>query len=232
MSLSDRDLSSLPGTTYKLSLKTYAAAGMLVTLAFMALAKNLSSYTLYLCMLLYAGLAVAQDTDKKIEREARVERTDFPPASLRTIDLLNANDRKVKYYCERDGELVSYEAKFKYDGRRHSAEFDALGRLQDVEVKISKRRIDPRARELINRTLDTVARKYRIEKVQIQYLSDQLTPQQLKAKIDSRQFENYELVVAFKDQRKIYRREYLFTINGLFLRVRDIKRLEYDFLLF
>ena len=168
----------------------------------------------------------------KKEREEKISLDLFPKNAVEVVTELGNARKKVTYYRETDAEKISYEAKLKYLSRKYSIEFDENGLLEDVELDSRKRRIPKETLFKINKTLDSVAEKYRIEKVQEQYVAGDQSTQQIKEHIERDNFDNYELIVAFKDKRKIYRKEFLFDKNGNFLSQRDIKRLEYDFLLF
>jgi hypothetical protein len=178
-----------------------------------------------------AELSTAQST-QKIEREEKITIELFPKTALEFVNTISNSRKKVKFYKETDGDKISYEAKLKYQNRKYSIEFDEQGKIEDVEIQVSKRSIKKKAFLKIENYLDTVARKYRIEKVQEQYVGENKTAIQIKEQIAQKLVDNYELIVAFKNNRKIYRREYLFDNKGNFLSKRDIKRLEYDFLLF
>ena len=178
-----------------------------------------------------AELSTAQST-QKIEREEKITIESFPKTALEFVNTISNSRKKVKFYKETDGDKISYEAKLKYQNRKYSIEFDEQGKIEDVEIQVSKRSIKKKAFLKIENYLDTVARKYRIEKVQEQYVGENKTAIQIKEQIAQKLVDNYELIVAFKNNRKIYRREYLFDNKGNFLSKRDIKRLEYDFLLF
>ncbi|MEN8817003.1 MAG: hypothetical protein ABF274_09065 [Nonlabens sp.] len=185
------------------------------------------------CVLAFAKaeLSKAQST-QKIEREEKIDAIDFPKNALQTVEEIGYSRKKVKFYRETDGDKTSYEAKLKYKGSKYSIEFNQNGILEDVEIDLPKREIPKETRTLLNRRLDTIARKYRIEKVQLQYLNKGQTSLEIQTRIDRKDFDNYEIIVAFKDKRKIYRKEILFDNKGAFIQERDIKRQEYDFILF
>jgi hypothetical protein len=169
---------------------------------------------------------------QKKEREEKITLDLFPKNAAEVVTQIGYARKKVTYYRETDGKTLSYEAKLRYQDRKYSIEFDKNGLLEDVELDSRKRRIPKEALFKISKTLDSIARRYRIEKVQEQYVAGDQNTQQIKEKIARDNFDNYELIVAFKDKRKIYRKEFLFDKNGNFISQRDIKRLEYDFLLF
>ncbi len=178
-----------------------------------------------------AELSTAQST-QKIEREEKITANLFPDQALKYVEIIGNSRKKVKFYRETDGDKISYEAKLKFQGRKYSIEFNAQGVLEDVEISIQRRKVNKASFAQIEKYLDTVASKYRIEKVQEQYVGLNKTATQIKEKIAQKNIDNYELIVAFKNDRKIFRREYLFDIAGNFISKRDIKRLEYDFILF
>lgn len=173
----------------------------------------------------------AQSTEK-IEEEEKITLDHIPESMEQAVIEIGYARKKVRYYRETDGEKVSYEAKLRYRGKKYSIEFNEKGILEDVEIDTRKRRVSKDVLINIETVLDTMARKYRIEKIQEQYLGKHKTTTQVKESISNKEFDNYELIVAFKDKRKIYRKEILFDKKGNLISMRDIKRLEYDFLLF
>jgi hypothetical protein len=185
------------------------------------------------CVLAFAKAEFTKaQSEQKLEQEEKIAAVLFPKNAAKTVNEIGYARKKVIYYRETDGDKISYEAKLKYQDRKYSIEFDLNGVLEDVEIDFRKRKIPVNVRAKINKILDTVARKYRIEKVQEQYVAGDQSATQIKERIALKDFDNFEIVVAFKDKRKIYRKEYLFDKNGSFISQRDVKRLEYDFLLF
>ncbi|WP_438962494.1 hypothetical protein [Nonlabens sp.] len=168
----------------------------------------------------------------KMEQEERVNASDFPKSAVQLLSQITKTDQQIKYYKETDGYLTSYEAKYKRRGRRYSAEFNELGLLIDIEKDIKKKEIKKVAFELIKKELHKIAQQYKIEKVQEQYLINEQNPSSITLQIDNNEFDNYELIVAFKENRKIYRKEMLYSKEGILIRQRNVKRLEYDFILF
>jgi hypothetical protein len=187
----------------------------------------------FLCVLAFAKAELSHaQSQEKIEREEKITVEDFPNKALEMVNELGFVNQNIQYFKETDGNRTSYEAKLKKKGSKYSVEFDASGTLEDVEIEISRRRINKSARAKINKRLDTMARKYRIEKVQEQYLFKNQTAAQLLTKMKQKTLDHYEVIVAFKEKRKIYRKEMLFNREGTLVKQRTIKRLQYDFLLF
>ena len=185
-----------------------------------------------LMVLAFAKAETLKSQNIKIERESRIEYSEFPQQAAPWISVLSQDCDNKKFYKETDGEKTSYELKCKCGGRSRSIEFSEYGALEDVEITIKKRKIEQNTRKKINSTLDSIARKNRIEKVQLQFLPSSNNPADIARNIELKKLDNYELIVAFKEKRKIYRKELLFDRDGNLLTSRDIKRLEYDFLLF
>ncbi len=178
-----------------------------------------------------AEFTKAQSTEK-IEKEEKITLDLIPKSMEKAVVEIGYARKKVRYYRETDGEKVSYEAKLRYRGKKYSIEFNENGILEDVEIDTHKRKISKEALLNIESVLDTMARKYLIEKIQEQYLAKHKTTTQIKENISNNKIDNYELIVAFKDKRTIYRKEMLFDKKGNLISLRDVKRLEYDFLLF
>jgi hypothetical protein len=169
--------------------------------------------------------------DIKIEKEERIDASDFPDVSEDVLPVLLRDARRIKYYREQDARAASYEAKFKKKGRDYSVEYSRDGELQDVEIEISRGKIDRVLREELDRQLGTMARKHRVEKVQQQYLPTD-EPTQILENIKSKQYDFLELIVALKIEGSISRKELLVDRNGQIVKQRKIKRRSYDFLLF
>lgn len=168
----------------------------------------------------------------KMEQEERLDESDFPKDARNLVSQISKTSKKIKYYKETDGYLMSFEAKYKYNGYKYSAEFNDQGILIDIEKSIKKREIESAAVENINTKLKTISERFKIEKVQEQYVIKEQDPFVISLRIEGNEFDNYEIIVAFKENRKIYRKEMLFSKDGILIEERDIKRLEYDFILF
>jgi hypothetical protein len=184
-----------------------------------------------LMVLAFAKADSLQAQDKR-EKESRIERKELPVAALEMIDKLSAEGRRTRFYKEIDGEKRSFEMKTKVKGKWRSAEFNKEGALEDVEVDVRKRHIADEARVHILKTLDSINPKNRIEKVQKQYLPMNKGGVAIDERLNTGDFDNYEIIAAFKNSRKIYRMELLFNRSGQLISSRLINRIQYDFLLF
>jgi hypothetical protein len=178
-----------------------------------------------------ANFTQAQSDHIKQEREERVESFVFPAGTLSLVKEIAIN-RKVKFYKEFDGDKISFEAKFKKRRQRYSIEYSQNGTLEDVEIEVKRKVIDSLLWGKIAIRLDSISDRWRVEKIQQQFVSDPFDKAQLLLRMEGKEFDNLELIVAFKSNRKIYRKELLFDKEGKLINQRNVKRLAYDFLLF
>lgn len=116
-------------------------------------------------LLLFPFISKAQH---KYEREFRIKSETIPQSAIELIDSISA-DSKIKWYKEISLNDITLEAKFKYNKKKFSVEFDTLGKLQDVEFVIKKREISPKVYNKIKSKLDSVYRKWKFQKIQIHY---------------------------------------------------------------
>ncbi len=115
---------------------------------------------------------------QKYEREYRIKSEIIPQSAKEFIDSIVSNSR-IKWYEELGLNSVSIEAKFKFNNRKFSVEFDTLGNLQDVEYTIKQREITPIIYNEIIHNLDSLFQKWKFQKIQIHYKgkpSDIITP--------------------------------------------------------
>ncbi|SCY37147.1 hypothetical protein SAMN05192588_2533 [Nonlabens sp. Hel1_33_55] len=177
-----------------------------------------------------ANYTQAQSSKIKIEKEERIQQEALPLPIIEAVTQVS-EDRKVKYYKEIDGEKISFEGKFKKAGNRYSMEFDVVGNFEDLEVEVKKRSVDKLLWNAISLKLDSISSRWRTEKIQEQYLPES-TMEKFKEKLKSSNFENLEIIAAFKKDGKILRKELLFSAAGALIQMREVKRIAYDFLLF
>jgi len=104
----------------------------------------------------------------KYENEYRMKAEMIPQSAKQFIDSIGP-DSKIKWYKETSLNDVSFEAKFKHNNKLFSIEFDTLGILQDVEFVIKKRGIGPKVYNKIERKLDSLYQKWKVQKIQTHY---------------------------------------------------------------
>lgn len=159
----------------------------------------------------------------KFEKEFRIKKADVPEQALAFVEAFNFN-RKVKWYKEIGINRTSIEAKTKYKRKKYSIEFSPDGVLEDIEIKIKWREIPKETRHTISKYFKSAFKKYRIKKIQVQYLDKDnfLLAQSPQAKATDKPNFNYEIVIAGKVDNTYKKYEYLLTGTGDFLQKAEI----------
>ncbi len=159
-------------------------------------------FCLFSCLFLFNTLSA-----QKVEREKRVDSSEFPSLALDYLDKHFEGRRKVKLYQETSTDSITYEAKLKWNKSRYSVEFFSNGQLMDIEKLINFRDIPSFAKEKITQHWKEHFQKYKITRCQ-----EQTSDKGLR----------YEIEVNGKDKegRALY--EYLFDEKGAFIQKREI----------
>ncbi|MBK8556002.1 MAG: hypothetical protein IPL65_09675 [Lewinellaceae bacterium] len=160
---------------------------------------------------------------KKYESESRLKEKYVPSTALDFINALTV-ERKVKWYLEEGLYRKSIEAKFTMNNRKHSIEFDTLGNLEDIEIRIKWGELNRTLRDSIGFYLGQDCAKYKIKRIQIQYSGD---PSILLPKIktgESTEYytTRYEIVVKCRSKNDVNLSEYLFSDSGQKITVSQI----------
>lgn len=153
------------------------------------------------------------------DRDFRM-RNPVPMAAIDFIEACGLNG-KIKWYKEYEGSNVSLEAKTRMHGSEYSVEFDTLGNLKDVELRINFDEIPFPAQTVIRDYLNSAFTQYRIVKAQYQWSGENSALQ----KLITHQYTNqphtthYELVVLGKDKkfRNVY--DLLFDQDGTLINI-------------
>ena len=169
----------------------------------------------------------------KYEREYRIEPTLVPERALQFIAALPFKN-KIKWYREEGLNSTSLEAKTRHLSKKYSIEFDTLGKVEDIEIVISRKELPEDPRNAITRYLDSVHTRYRLRKIQLQYAgaAEALRALVTKGKTQERHAVNFEIVVKGKTDGRYRLLEYLFSEEGVMLRkarilLRNTDNLEY-----
>lgn len=165
----------------------------------------------------------------KFEREYRISESEVPQKALTFIKKAFVN-QKVKWYKEISQTGVSIEAKTKFRKHYFSVEFDTTGNIQDVEKKIKLKELSDQKQQLIEESLKKEFKKYRINKIQIQWIADNKTLIEL---INSTNVESsfkiaYEIVLESKANGKPELYEVLISEAGEIKRKLKIRQRSYD----
>lgn len=122
-------------------------------------------FTLAFCLI--AVLVFAQ---AKIEKEYGVASEEVPEVALNQVLPYFPSGLNIKWFREESESGTSYEAKFAYKSHIVSIEFSENGLLEDTEVKVRWKEVKPETREKIEQYFSDNYRRYKIYKVQRQYL--------------------------------------------------------------
>lgn len=105
---------------------------------------------------------------EKLEVERGVRQAEVPEEARMWLQA-NAPDVRVQWFAEETSGKKSYEAKFKRLGDWYSVEFDQKGALEDVEVIMDWKQLDPAVRQVLSEYFDSSYAKYKLRKIQRQY---------------------------------------------------------------
>ncbi|MBU2974517.1 hypothetical protein [Zobellia sp. B3R18] len=187
---------------------------------------------LVLFFTLFTSMAFAQIKD---EREHRIRKSQFPENARLFIHQKLINAKRIRFYKEIDGDKISYETKFKKDRLKYSIEFDAQGKLEDIEITITSVDIPNEAYAKITSYLENNFKKYRIQKIQQQYIADENDiDQTLKNAFQNLMLPSikYELIIDGKREKSFEEFEILFNAEGKFELIKKALPPNYDHVLY
>ncbi|MFZ6037765.1 MAG: hypothetical protein ACOYU1_05940 [Bacteroidota bacterium] len=160
----------------------------------------------------------------KYEKEFRIKEKYVPSVALNFVDSMTF-DSKVKWYKEIGLNRITIEAKAKYKKERYSIEFFENGVFKDVEIEIKPYKIPYSTFSKISGFLSQRHKKYKIEKVQIQYSGDRnLVLMFLRENRNNSEgiTISYEVVISTKMDGNYLMLEYLFSETGEYLLSNEI----------
>jgi hypothetical protein len=176
--------------------------------------------TLILLVLTTQYALIAQE---KLEIEKRINPNLVPTEASAWIKSAYDNPRKLKWYQETSLEGTSFEAKLKWQGRKHSIEFDSLGILEDIEVVLRKRELPEKTLLNINSYLQKQFDKSKIKKIQEQWRGPGNEMKRAVQHGETSDLEiRYELVYWGKNSQENSLWQGLFTNDGVLLDERKI----------
>lgn len=172
----------------------------------------------------------------KNEKEERVAPSDFPAMARNHFNAIADEVNYLKFYKETDGNKLSYEAKFKYKRTYYSAEFDSLGKLEDIEVLVKKKDIPKTTLKKIYDYYDKKFLKVRFIKIQKQYVNT--TKRSDKQFIDfilqkpNNRYTHFEIIAEIKTKKHHELRELTFDRHGNFEKSRIVTSSSYEHALY
>ena len=159
----------------------------------------------------------------KREFEQRITVSEVPERARAWFKSTYGNPSKVKWYREITTGKLSYEAKLKRNKKWHSVEFDSLGVVEDVEIKIRKKEIPKETREIIWSYFKSNYTKSKVSKIQLQWSGDEndLSKAIIEKKPDKITV-RFEIEFYGKNQKEDEMWEGLFSDEGELLKRRKI----------
>lgn len=182
--------------------------------------KSLLHFLVLIPCLICGCCCLAQE---QIEREFKVNTSIIPESALLAIRKFDLKENKINWYREESNNGHSFEAKFKFNKKYHSIEFDTLGQLEDIEIMIPENKMDPVLIDAITAFIESETDQFDFKKFQIQYSGEQ-------ASIINHVKENnnqeatlpgikvrYEVVVKTKKDGQFHLYEYTFGSKGNYI---------------
>lgn len=153
------------------------------------------------CLILFLsfGTAIFTFGQEKYEKEYRIKKEEVPESAKSFVILPDFNGN-VKWYFEENLTGNSIEAKFKYQNKKYSIEFDTTGKLQDIEIETTIKSMPGHLTNKIISQLDSLFVRHKTRKIQLQYSGNiQSIGNLIKNKSKERHYStNYEFVVKGK----------------------------------
>jgi len=169
-------------------------------------------------------LSIHGFSQSKYEKEFRIKGESVPSKARSFVDSITF-DSKVKWYKEISLDLITIEAKAKINNERHSIEFSENGIFEDAEVEVKPDKIPESVNSKISGILSQRHKKYKIEKIQIQYTGGRNVVLSF-LRGDRNNSEgitiNYEVVISTKMDGNYLMLEYLFSETGEYLQSSEI----------
>lgn len=193
------------------------------------------SLSAFLFLVFLFSLFIA-NSQNKYEREYRIKKSQFPNEAIQLISGKLKDVKRLKFYKETDSAKTSFEAKFKKDRLWYSVEFDESGILEDIEITIKPVDVPSDAYKSIIKYLDKDFSKYRIKKIQQQYLVSEIETLETTIKNAFQNLIlpsiNYELIIGGKKEKEYFDYEILFNSDGKFISIRKSLPPNYDHVLY
>ena len=172
-------------------------------------------------------------TQVKFEKEYRIKEDNIPENIKSYLNPITFKNR-IKWYKDEALSKYTYEAKTFHNNLNFSIEFDSLGIIEDVEFKIEWKSIPESTKKNIDFYLDSIYKKKKIVKVQIQYTGKPENLINILKDINQNQklTRKYEIVLKGKENKKYQMMEYLFSNEGRFehkatIMIKNTDNLEY-----
>lgn len=185
------------------------------------------------CFIFYWSFSFSQS---KNEKEERIDASEFPQVAVHYFNGISGKVNYLKFYKETDGDKHSFEAKFKLNNLHYSAEFDTLGKLEDIEIVIKEKHIPKPILKTILNYFETNFQKEKFIKIQKKYVNNtKKTDQQfINYVLDSPVGKNthFEIIAEIKTNGDRYLKEFTFKNTGEFEKSRPVSSSSYEHALY
>lgn len=160
----------------------------------------------------------------KYESESRIKEEAVPKEAVNYLERLFPDNRKVRWYDEINLDGRFFEGKLKRPEGVYSIKFTESGFLYDIELTQDFDQLDALVRKAMHKQLSEQYDRYRLKKVQKQWLGD---AEALMALIQSAHRSktytmNFEVVFSGKKGRSTAQYEALFDAQGQLLKINEI----------
>ena len=165
-------------------------------------------------LLLFFFITTQFLAQEKYEKESRINQNEIPQKAILFLQPLALSS--VKWFKEEGVSNTSIEAKFIHKKTKYSIEYDTLGKVEDIEIEVLLKDLDPNIKQAITTQLNSVCSKHRVIKVQKQFTGNEIELMELiKNNIYGQSLiVNYELVIRCQQSNKIDLYEFLYDNNG------------------
>jgi len=188
---------------------------------------------LFFSTLLFTSFAVVSAQDIKNENEKSINREDMPTSSLTMINRFWNKEKKVDFYRQKNGEMISYEAKLEWNDYQYSIEFDSEGSLVNVEQLIDFNDIPVASQNTITEELSKQYTRFRFIRIQRQYSAEEADDRyEILEDVIDEDYEDliirFEIVVDAQNKAVMGSFESLFDEHGNMIQKRRIVRRSLD----
>lgn len=145
-----------------------------------------------LCACYLTGCSGSGKALYKNEQERPASPDDLPTDVIDLIEDIEFDVQEIRYFNQiRDGE-EAYEVKITYNDRLYSLEFDHDGELEDIELLIDEEELPDGCRECIYKYLDQRFDRYKLTRIQLQFLPGDTDEDEFIEEILSGSRDDYE----------------------------------------
>lgn len=161
---------------------------------------------------------------QKFEKESRIPQDEVPNQALKYIQSLFSDSPKVQWYREESLDRIAVEGKIKRQDGVYSIKFNTDGLLHDVELTRNLSQLPDRVQVSIESYISRNYDRYRIKKVQVQWVGDPAIIRSLvrRERHSDDYTTNYEIEFSGRKDRRTKPYEALFDDHGEHVETKEI----------